>query len=128
MRHNPMQLDRPLFVKVPFDGHSKSWKKGQHFPWQEMSMDVDVVHRLFLEGFIHHNAELEAGAKVGDGLEMLDIDSLHAIVKDINEAVKKHTRNKTEYEKKKCATSKIVDKQRGLIRRWRNLYGEMETA
>lgn len=128
MRHNIFQLEQPVFVKTPFRGHSKDWKKGQHFPWKEMSMDTDKVHRLFIKGFIYHNADLADKAKVGDGLENLEIEALHAIVDEINDKVKLKTKHKTEYTKKKCAKSTIADKQRGLIRRWRSIYGDMETS
>ena len=128
IRTNPFQINQPVFVKVPFNAQSRSWKRGDHFPWLELGVDANKVHRLYVQGYVKHDDNLAAERKVGDGLETLDIESLHAIVKSINEKVKENTRNETEYKKKKCATSKIADKQRGHIRRWRSLYGEMESS
>lgn len=122
----PLQIDQPLFVKVPFDGHGKEWKIQQHFPWKEMGVDYDKVKHLYGIRFLYHNDELAASIKVGDGLEVLDIDGLNSLVDSINKKVKAKTSNETEFNKKKCKKSKILDKQRGLIRSWRRNYGELE--
>lgn len=127
MLHPPIQFDHPVFVRIPFDSHSRSWKKGQHYPWLEMGIDKDKVLILYNNGFIHHNSDLEAEHKdVGDGLDLLDIEQLHALVETINDIVKAKTKNESEFKKMKCAKSKIPDKQRGMIRRWRNIYGHLE--
>jgi hypothetical protein len=92
-----------------------------------MNVDKNKVQILFNNGWVHHNAELEKELKsVGDGLESLGTEELEELVNNINKKVKEHTRNETEYRKKRCRESTILDKQRGHIRRWRSLYGEME--
>ena len=63
---------------------------------------------------------------IGDGLEEYSVDQLHLLVANINGKVKAKTKNSTEFMQKKCATSKIKDKQVGLIRRWRISYGDLE--
>jgi hypothetical protein len=125
---NTFQHNLPLFVKAPFTATGRQWKPGKHFPWLEMGMDLQKVQILFNQGFVHHNQEREKELKsVGDGLNELGIEELHTLVDSINKKVKEKTPNESEFKKKKCASSKIPDKQRGHIRRWRNLYGHMET-
>jgi hypothetical protein len=79
---------------------------------------------------LHHNEELEDVAvtkiSVGDGLEQYSIDQLHLLVDNLNGKVKAKTKDSREFLQKKCTTSKIKDKQIGLIRRWRISYGELE--
>jgi len=128
---NPMnrtfQHNLPLFVKDEFGAQGKSWKRGKHFPWLEMGIDVNKVQILFNQGKVHHNEEKEKEHKtVGDGLNELGLNELKALVDTINETVKKKTATKAEAHSKRCRTSTIADKQRGHIRRWRNLYGHME--
>lgn len=122
----PFQWDRPVFVKIQFDGHGKTWETQKHFPWKELGVDKDKVMNLYNIGYLYHNEELAANMKVGDGLEALDVDGLHALVDSINQKVKNRTDSKTEFDRKKCKKSKILDKQRGLIRSWRRSYGELE--
>lgn len=122
----PLQIDQPLFVKVSFDGHGKRWKIQQHFPWKEMGVDYERVKHLYGIRYLYHNEQLAADIKVGDGLEVLDAAGLNALVDSINEKVKGKTTTEDEYQKKKCKKSKILDKQRGLIRSWRRNYGELE--
>ena len=122
----PFQFDRPLFVRVPFDAAGRTWESGQEFKWKEMSMPETNVMTLYNQRMLHHNAELEKEVKAGDGLEELNIDGLHEVVKSINAKVKAKTPNTNMYEKHKCKTSKILDKQRGLIRSWRRNHGHYE--
>ena len=61
---------------------------------------------------------------VGDGLEALDADGLKSIVDNINKRVEKGTGTKEEYNRKRCRTSKVNDKQRGFIRSWRRNFGQ----
>jgi hypothetical protein len=79
---------------------------------------------------LHHNEALEEVAakkvSIGDGLEEYSVDQLHLLVANIHGKVKAKTKNSTEFMQKKCATSKIKDKQVGLIRRWRISYGDLE--
>ena len=122
----PFQLDRPVFVRLPFRAAGHSYKKGDVLPWKERSMKAQVIERLYVQGYLIHDEEKEVSASVGDGLEALNIDSLHTLVETINEKVKAKTNSQTDFNKKKCKLSKIPDKQRGLIRSWRRVFGRLE--
>lgn len=122
----PFQLDRPVFFRIPTFAAGRQYKAGDEFKWKELSVDENKVHILYRERRLHHNSALEIERKVGDGLEELDIKGLHAVVDNINKKVKAKTNTQTEYDKKRCKVSKIVGKQRGLIRTWRHLYGHYE--
>jgi hypothetical protein len=122
---------RPVFVKL--DGiqmAGKVWKKGERFQWEFFGTPYDVLQQLFFNDMLHHNEELEEIAvtkiSVGDGLEQYSIDQLHLLVDNLNGKVKAKTKDSREFLQKKCTTSKIKDKQIGLIRRWRISYGELE--
>lgn len=116
----PFQIDRPVFARIKFDSHGKTFRPGDVYPWKEMSINTDKVIIMYRERQIHHNAALEAKMpNVGDGLDTMNIESLHDIVNSINEKVRKFTNSEKEFGAKKCKTSKIPDKQRGLIRQWR---------
>ena len=121
-----LQYDRPVFVKVPFTGGNREWKRQEHFPWKELSVDKNAVEALYNNDYLYHNGELEDKAKVGDGLEALDVEALTSVVDSINEKVKAKTTSQAEFDRKKCKKSKIVEKQRGLIRSWRRTYGQLE--
>ena len=121
-----LQYDRPVFVKVPFTGGNREWKRQEHFPWKELSIDKNAVEALYNNDYLYHNGELEDKAKVGDGLEALDVEALTSVVNSINEKVKAKTTSQAEFDRKKCKKSKIVEKQRGLIRSWRRTYGQLE--
>lgn len=121
-----LQYDRPVFVKVPFTGGNREWKRQEHFPWKELSVDKTAVEALYNNDYLYHNGELEDKAKVGDGLEALDVEALQSVVNSINEKVKAKTTSQAEFDRKKCKKSKIVEKQRGLIRSWRRTYGQLE--
>lgn len=126
----PFQFDKPVFVKIPFQSRGRVWSIDQHFKWKEMNIDRHRVRVLFQQGYLYHDDDMEEAVnqtKIGDGLNELDIESLHALVDKINEKVKASVKNETEWKRKKCPSSKIKDKQIGLIRRWRNLYGQIET-
>ena len=123
----PFQLDRPVFVKYPFQSWGRVLQKGDEFKWKEIGVTEEKALILYKQGFIYHNPEFEVELKVGDGLEQLDVNGLHGLVDNINAKVKSKTKSDTEFQKKKCKKSKIVDKQRGLIRSWRRNYGHMET-
>jgi hypothetical protein len=126
MQKLPFQIDRPVFVKVEFNAQGRNWKTQEHFPWKEMGIDEGKVISLYGIDYLYHNDELASNLKVGDGLEALDVAGLHALVDSINDKVKAKTSSQTEFERKKCKKSKILDKQRGLIRSWRRTYGELE--
>lgn len=125
-RNYPFQFDRPVFVRIPFKSSGRVLEKGSEFKWKERGVDERKVLILYRQGYLHHNSERETEIKVGDGLEAMNMDELHALVNEINEKVKKKTKNEAEFLKKKCKMSRILDKQRGLIRSWRYLYGQYE--
>jgi len=123
----PFQLDRPVFVKRPFQSWGRQLKTGDEFKWKEIGVTEEKTLILYREGFIYHNSDFEIERRVGDGLEELDVSGLHGLVDSINAKVKSKTPSEADFHKKKCKKSKIVDKQRGLIRSWRRNYGHMET-
>ena len=116
----------PYLLKYPLLVASREWKRQEHFPWKELSVDKNAVEALYNNDYLYHNGELEDKAKVGDGLEALDVEALTSVVNSINEKVKAKTTSQAEFDRKKCKKSKIVEKQRGLIRSWRRTYGQLE--
>lgn len=124
----PFQIDRPTFVRVPFTGAGRQWQAGEHFPWKELSVDDNKVRILYNQRTLFHDSTKETGMKVGDGLEALDIDGLSGLVDTINEKVKDSCATTREYDKKRCKKSRVLDKQRGMIRSWRRNYGQLENG
>ena len=122
----PFQFDRPTFVRIPFRAAGRDWKKGQELKWKELSLDSDKILILYTQGYLNHNSDLESKLSVGDGLEVMDLGSLHTVVNTINQKVRDKTSNDLEYNRKKCKKSQVIDKQRGLIRSWRRTFGKME--
>ena len=131
----PFQYDKPVFVKIAFsagnhrNGEAVEEAVGSVFKWKERGIAVETVAMLYASNRLMHNEDLEQqleDKKVGDGLRELSIETLQEIVEDINVKVKAKTKSNEEFIKKKCATSKIKDKQIGLIRRWRMTHGKME--
>ena len=116
-----IQIDWPLFVKMPLHANGKLWKVGDHFNWLERGIDPDKVASLYVTQFVHHNTELEVQNKVGDRLSELAGKQLETLVNLMNAEVKKRTSSDAEYTAKKCKKSKLDDKQRGLIRRFLNV-------
>lgn len=129
------QVDWPVFVKQPFDSFGKRWKKGEEFNWINQQFNsVDFwkirkkVQTLYNQGFIHHDSSREVEQKVGDRLGELDADDLMSLCRQLNAIVKKRTTTTKEYQDKKIKQSKIVEKQRGIIRAWlyRNAWASDE--
>lgn len=122
--------NRPLFVKVPFQSGGKFWERGERYNWEFFHAPIGHVKIMFNQDLVHHNPELEEEVAkkvtIGDGLEELTVDQLHVLVNNINAKVKAKTKNNGEFLSKRCTTSKVKDKQIGLIRRWRLSYGELE--
>tara|TARA_R110000765_G_scaffold55629_2_gene110204 strand:- start:717 stop:1139 length:423 start_codon:yes stop_codon:yes gene_type:complete len=118
--HLGWQVDWPVFVKLPLLADSKNWNRGDHFNWLERGVAEDKVAILYSSGYLHHNAELEVQAKVGDRLSELSGKDLDTLVNLLNAEVKDRTSSANEYDIKKCKKSKLDDKQRGLIRRFLN--------
>lgn len=122
---------RPVFVKRDgLQAAGKVWKQGERFNWEFFGTPHDIIQQLFFNDDLYHNEEFEEEVvkriAIGDGLEDLNIDQLQILVENINGKVKAKTTTNKEFLQKKCATSKVKDKQIGLIRRWRSTYGEME--
>lgn len=115
-----LQVDWPLFVKMPLNADGKLWKVGDHFNWLERGIDADKVASLYVTNYVHHNEALTVQNKVGDRLSELAGKQLETLVNLMNAEVKKRTSSNAEFEAKKCKKSKIDDKQRGLIRRFLN--------
>lgn len=115
-----IQVDWPLFVKMPLNADGKLWKVGDHFNWLERGIDADKVASLYVTNYLHHNKELEVQSKVGDRLSEFSSKKLDTLVSLLNVIVKDRTSSAAEYNLKKCRKSKIDDKQRGLIRRFLN--------
>ena len=127
-RRLPFQLDKPVFVKVPFRANTREYKQGDQFKWQGMKLDWERVHTMYEQGYLFHDDELEAAAQViGDGLPERNLDELHNLVDAINVKVKANTKTQKEYGEKACKKSQIKDKQIGLIRSWRGRFGKYES-
>lgn len=127
-QYKDFQDSIPVFVKKPsgITWAGRFYPRGKEFPWKTLSVDFQTARTLFYSDQIFHSDELTVEHKVGDGLELLSITELHKLVDTINLKVKKATKSKAEYQKKKCKLSQIVDKQRGLIRTWRSNFGQLE--
>lgn len=120
---------RPVYIKTPFSASGRDWKGDERFNWEFYQIPIETVKTLFDYDFLKHSDVLEEKTverQIGDGLSDLSIDELQGLVTTINRKVREKTNSLTEYNRKKCHTSKIKDKQIGLIRRWRTMYSEME--
>lgn len=117
-RYLGWQIDWPLFVKVPFTSGGRNWTKGQEYKWAELGFEPSAVSQLYNGNFVHHNPALEAQNKTGDRLHEMDASQLHSLVIQLNAELKSRTVSQKDYDKNRCRQSKIVVKQRGLIRRW----------
>jgi len=116
-----IQIDWPLFIKMPLSADGKLWKVGDHFNWLERGIDQDKVATLYVTNYVYHNTNLEVQNKVGDRLSELAGKQLDTLVNLMNAEVKKRTSSDAEFNAKKCKKSKLDDKQRGLIRRFLNV-------
>lgn len=118
----PLQLDQPLFVRIPFDARGRSWKQGDHFPWKEMAVDENKVYILYRERYLIHNEKAEAEQLLGDGLETMDLEMLQNLVSDYNKRIKLHSQSVPDFERRKVKTSLSREKQIALIRTWKRAY------
>ena len=82
--NEPMQYDRPLFVTLTMKAQGSTFNAGDELKWKEIGLDKELVKILYREGRLRHSSTLEAETKVGDGLEVLDVDGLHNLVNGIN--------------------------------------------
>ena len=120
----PFQFDKPLFCKTLQRIRGKIYEAGAQFKWKEMRVDTRKVQIMYTNGQFYHSDELEEtlAPSIGDGLDELNIESLHKLVEKINEKVKSLNDPKVKF----CKKSMIKDKQAGLIRSWRLWHGENE--
>ena len=115
----PFQIDRPVFIRIPFQMRGKLWGREEHLPWKEMNLDQDTIHILYNSGQLYHSDTQEVSMQVGDGLEAIDSPGLQQIVDDYNKRIKAVTATDAIFLRRKCPSSKIATKQRGLLRSWR---------
>lgn len=123
--HFGWQIDRPVFVKMPFSAFGRSWERGDEFNWinqnfraEDWFQQLKNVSALYNKGFLHHDRHKEKANKVGDRLSEMNGEQLYHLVSQLNAIVKQRTTSAQEFKDKKCKSSKIDDKQRGLIRQW----------
>lgn len=121
------QVDRPVFIKLPFFAFGRQWKQGDHFTWDVQAYREEDfkkvrrdIHNLYLSGKIHHDSAREVQQKVGDRLGELDKEGIASLIRQVNAEVKKRCTTDKEFQTKRIKQSKIIDKQRGLIRAWLN--------
>lgn len=114
------QVDWPVFVKKPFNAFGKSWKKGDHFPWLEMSGDLQPVLSLYTQGFLHHNRFLQQDRKVGDRIIELGPKKLETLVRLLNAKLKEEAPTVDSFNKRRCKVSRVAQKQQALLRRFLN--------
>lgn len=127
--YKDLQDSMPVFVKTPngITWQGKTYKRGEEFPWKTLKVTFEQTKLLFTADLIYHNDVLASEQDVGDGLDKMTIDQLHHVVETINESVKKNAGgNKTKFNKEKCKKSRVLSKQKGLIRSWRNNFGHLE--
>lgn len=110
---DPLQKDRPLFVKQPFTAAGIKYRKGNHFPWLKKEMDFDKVHKLYLQGFVHHNEVLEKNV---DRFYAATIRDLHEYIKVVNQNVKEACQNDQEAKKYSIKFSQKKETQINLIK------------
>ena len=121
------QENKPVFIKLPFSSFGKQWKAGEEFNWQFYpcrAEDYDrlrvTIKQLYELGKIHHDSSREVEQKVGDRLGELSNEKIHTLILRVNTLVKERTTTDKEYRDKRLKQSKIIDKQRGIIRAWLN--------
>ncbi len=114
------QVDWPVFIKTPISADNKDWKRGENFNWAERGLDQYKVSILYATGYIYHNTELEVKTHIGDRLNEMNIEQLTNLVRLLNTKVKELATSQKEAQDRRCKQSKILDKQRGLIRRFLN--------
>lgn len=119
------QVDRPVWVKIPFKAFGRDWKAGEEFNWQtqpcrkeDYPQMLKNIHLFFNLGKIHHDSARDCQNKVGDRLSELNKEQLMTLVRMVNDVVKKRCVTDKEFQDKKIKQSKIVEKQRGIIRAW----------
>lgn len=119
------QVDRPVFVKVPFSAFGKQWKSGDHFNWNNETFResdyekiLHAVYALYNVGKLHHDTAKEGQVKVGDRLGEMKPFHLDKLVRQMNAIIKKRCVTDKEFREKKIKGSRIADKQRGLLRQW----------
>lgn len=113
-----LQIDWPVFVKIPFSAGRFDYKRGDLFPWAELGVEEKVVANLYKNGYLYHSEELEREHEVGYRLSEFNIVELRKVREQLNMRVKERTDSKEQYNKIRCRGSSSMHKQRGLIRRF----------
>lgn len=119
--NSPFQLDLPVYVKFPFSNGSKHMEVGKEWNWKAEGVDYVTVMSLYNSDYLLQKDE--PIIRVGDGLDELEIETLHDIVDRINAKVATSGKDAAN---KRCQKSTVKQKQVGLIRGWRVNYGELE--
>ena len=119
----------PLFVKAPagLTWAGRFYDRGKEFPWKTLGIPFATAKIYFNDDILYHSEVLTVEQKVGDGLDALSVGELHDLVDKLNESVLKNAAgNSNKFKREKVKKSQIVNKQRGLIRSWRNNFGHLE--
>lgn len=118
----PFQYNRPVFISIPkLKVNNRKYSFGDELKWREIGLEEDVVLRMYTQHQVGHSDDLENKQvlRSSDGLDDETAEGLQKIVKDIN------NRPKVKDAGKKCSSSKIRDKQIGLIRSFRRNYSHL---
>jgi hypothetical protein len=127
--YKELQDSMPTFVKAAagITWNGRFYESGKEFPWKTLGVTFDQARILFHSHQLFHSDKLTVEQKVGDGLDAMTIDQLNYLVDGFNVKVKANAKdNKLKYDREKCKHSRVVSKQRGLIRSWRSNFGYLE--
>jgi len=121
------QVDWPVFVKQPFFMFNKQWKAGEEFNWTDQPCRSEDFHNLqqkvmtlYNTNRLHHDSAREVQQKVGDRLGELTSEEVHTLIRKMNDILKKRCVTSKEFQDKRIKQSKILEKQRGILRSWIN--------
>lgn len=114
------QLDWPLYVKAPvLTIQGKVFKKGDYFPWSEMSADASKIAALYRQRLVHHDANKAKEDGTGDRLGEINGRDLKSLAGLLNHHLKKnHCATEEEFKRRRCRQSSIADTQRRFIRQF----------
>jgi len=121
------QVDWPVFIKQPFFMFNKKWKVGEEFNWTDQPCRSEDFHNICLKvqtlyntTRLHHDRAREVQQKVGDRLGELNSDEVYQLIRKMNDVLKKRCVTTKEFQDKRIKQSKILEKQRGILRSWIN--------
>ena len=75
---------------------------------------------LYNTNRLHHDSAREVQQKVGDRIGELTADEVHTLIRKMNDILKKRCVTSKEFQDKRIKQSKILEKQRGILRSWIN--------